>query len=51
MLALALIEEVAEAVASTDVVVLREKLINVAAVAVAWVEAIDRRSKGPGRCG
>lgn len=38
------IEEVAEAEAESDVARLREELIQVAAVAVAWVEAIDRRS-------
>lgn len=36
-------EEVYEAFAETDPVKLREELIQVAAVAVAWVEAIDRR--------
>jgi hypothetical protein len=38
-----LIEEIYEAFAETDPVRLREELIQVAAVAVAWVEAIDRR--------
>lgn len=38
-----LIEEVAEAEAESDVWRLREELIQVAAVAVAWIEAIDRR--------
>lgn len=38
-----LLEEVAEAIAEEDVTKLREELIQVAAVAVAWVEAIDRR--------
>lgn len=38
-----LVEEVAEAEAESDVFRLREELIQVAAVAVAWVEAIDRR--------
>ena len=38
-----LIEEVAEAEAESDRTRLREELIQVAAVAVAWVEAIDRR--------
>ncbi len=37
-------EEVAEAFAETDHARLRAELIQVAAVAVAWVEAIDRRS-------
>jgi hypothetical protein len=36
-------EEVAEAFAETDPANLREELIQVAAVATAWVEAIDRR--------
>lgn len=36
-------EEVYEAFAETDPVKLRAELIQVAAVAVAWVEAIDRR--------
>lgn len=42
-----LMEEVAEAhdeAMQGDVAALREELIQVAAVAVAWVEAIDRRS-------
>lgn len=38
-----LYEEVMEAFAERDVQRLREELIQVAAVAVAWVEAIDRR--------
>lgn len=37
-------EEAAEALAESDPALLREELIQVAAVAVAWVEAIDRRS-------
>jgi hypothetical protein len=40
---LILLEEVAEACAETDPAKLREELIQVAAVAVAWIEAIDRR--------
>jgi hypothetical protein len=36
-------EEVKEAFAETDYPCLRAELIQVAAVAVAWVEAIDRR--------
>lgn len=36
-------EEVAEALAEYDDDRLREELVQVAAVAVAWVEAIDRR--------
>jgi hypothetical protein len=39
-----LTEEVAEAMAESDPDRLREELIQVAAVAVAWVEAIDRRT-------
>lgn len=38
-----LAEEVAEAHAETDPAALRAELIQVAAVAVAWIEAIDRR--------
>jgi hypothetical protein len=38
-----LLEEVAEAFAELDIVKLRVELVQVAAVAVAWVEAIDRR--------
>lgn len=37
-------EEVAEAFAETDPVKLRAELLQVAAVAVAWIEAIDRRT-------
>ena len=37
-------EEVCEAFAETDPAKLRAELIQVAAVAVAWVEAIDRRA-------
>lgn len=36
-------EEFYEALAESDPTKLREELIQVAAVAVAWVEAIDRR--------
>ena len=36
-------EEVAEALAETDPAKLRAELVQVAAVAVAWIEAIDRR--------
>lgn len=39
-------EEVAEAFAETDVDNLRTELIQIAAVATQWVEAIDRRKKG-----
>jgi hypothetical protein len=39
-----LTEEVHEAYAELDPVKLRAELIQVAAVAVAWIEAIDRRS-------
>lgn len=38
-------EEYAEAMAEIDAKELREELIQVAAVCVAWVEAIDRRPK------
>ena len=38
-------EEVWEAFAETDPVRLREELVQVAAVAVAWIEAIDRREE------
>lgn len=37
-------EEYAEALACTDPADLRAELIQVAAVAVAWIEAIDRRA-------
>jgi hypothetical protein len=37
-------EEVYEAYAETNPAKLREELVQVAAVAVAWVEAIDRRA-------
>ena len=36
-------EEMAEAMAETDATALREELLQVAAVAVQWVEALDRR--------
>ncbi len=39
-----LTEEVAEAFAETDPALLRAELIQVAAVASAWAEAIDRRT-------
>lgn len=45
--ALILNEEVAEAFAEDSPERLREELIRVAAVAVAWVEAIDRRALAP----
>lgn len=38
-----LLEEVYEAFAETDSVRLREELIQVAAVALSWVDAVDRR--------
>lgn len=41
-----LIEEVHEAFAESDPVKLRAELVQVAAVAVAWCEAIDRRASG-----
>jgi hypothetical protein len=37
------LEEVFEALVETDPAKLRDELLQVAAVAVAWVEAIDRR--------
>lgn len=37
-------EEIAEAYAETDPANLRDELIQVAAVAVAWAECIDRRA-------
>lgn len=37
------VEGVAEAIGAPDEVHLREELVQVAAVAVAWIEAIDRR--------
>jgi hypothetical protein len=40
-----LAEEVCEAFAESGPDKLREELIQTAAVAVAWIEAIDRRSK------
>lgn len=42
--ALILLEEVAEALAESDPEALRAELIQVAAVAASWVEAIDRRT-------
>jgi hypothetical protein len=38
-------EEVREAFAESDPVTLREELVQVAAVAVSWVNAIDRRGQ------
>jgi hypothetical protein len=38
-----LFEEVAEAIAETDPAALRAELVQVAAVAAAWIEGIDRR--------
>ncbi|HEX7993607.1 MAG TPA: hypothetical protein VF506_06760 [Streptosporangiaceae bacterium] len=43
-----LVEEVSEALAEDDPAKLRVELIQVAAVAVAWIEAIDRREAGRG---
>lgn len=43
-----LLEEVYEALAESDPARLREELIQVAAVAAAWVEAIDRRAASNG---
>lgn len=42
-----LTEEVFEAFAEDDPTVLRAELIQIAAVAVAWIEAIDRRGQRP----
>lgn len=39
-----LVEEMAEAVAAPDEAARREELVQVAAVAIAWIEDIDRRS-------
>lgn len=39
-------EEVAEAYAERDPAKLRAELLQIAAVAVAWIEAIDRRLDG-----
>lgn len=39
-----LMEEVAEALAEVDPAKLRRELVQVAAVAVSWIEAIDRRA-------
>jgi hypothetical protein len=41
--ALVLQEEVAEVLAESDREALRTELVQVAAVAVAWIEALDRR--------
>ncbi|MFC9429290.1 NUDIX hydrolase [Streptomyces sp. NPDC056987] len=41
-------EEVHEALAESDPVRLRAELVQVAAVAAAWIEAIDRRAKDGG---
>lgn len=38
-------EEVEEAFAEHDLAALRKELVQVAAVAVSWVEAIDRRNR------
>jgi hypothetical protein len=44
-----LAEEVAEAFAEVNPCCLREELVQVAAVCVAWIEDIDRRSKDANR--
>ena len=44
---LILLEEVYEALAETDTALLRQELIQVAAVAVQWIEALDRRCHEP----
>jgi hypothetical protein len=41
--ALALLEEVAEALDETDPDALRAELVQVAAVALRWIDALDRR--------
>lgn len=41
-----LFEEVREALAESSPASLRAELVQVAAVAVAWIEAIDRRTEG-----
>ena len=46
---LILLEEVMEALEERDPARLRAELVQVAAVAVQWAEAIDRRTKGGGR--
>jgi len=45
-----LAEEVAEAHACADTAALRAELVQVAAVAVNWIEAIDRRTTTAVRC-
>lgn len=40
-------EEVAEAFAESDTAALRTELVQVAAVATQWVQAIDRRTTSP----
>jgi hypothetical protein len=42
-------EEIDEAVAEDEGAALRQELLQVAAVAVAWIECIDRRSAGAAR--
>ncbi|MFD5315419.1 hypothetical protein [Streptomyces sp. NPDC127098] len=42
-----LLEEVYEALAEEDPTAIRAELVQVAAVAVAWIEAIDRRPAAP----
>ena len=44
-----LLEEVYEALAEADPAKLRTELVQVAAVAVAWIEAIDRRTAQEGK--
>lgn len=39
-------EEVSEAFAETDPEALRAELVQIAAVAAAWIEALDRRADG-----
>lgn len=44
-----LLEEVFESLCEDDPLTLRAELVQVAAVAVQWIEAIDRREAGEGR--
>jgi hypothetical protein len=48
---LILLEEVAEALAEDDPAALRRELVQVAAIATQWAEAIDRRPAGRCPCG
>lgn len=46
-----LLEEVYEALAEEDTVKLRAELVQVAATAVCWIEALDRRAATEASCG